>query len=350
VISVLLALAVGAGPDVESFEPDDCAGCHAALEPEVAVGFLDGSERGARVPRDALEGSIHQDLGCVDCHPGPGPYPHPDITHAVPRDLERALAEGCQRCHAEVAERMRDGIHGQLGQAGHPEVATCVDCHGGHDVTTPGEPRAAISELCGRCHEEVLDTYEASVHGAGVAEGSEATPTCTSCHGAHAIRDPESRAWRASHQMCAECHRDPARMAEHDLSPDVVRTYLDDFHGMSNELFLESGRGSREVYATCSGCHGFHDVERLGDLASEAEREAKIDAMCRRCHEGAPDSFSDAWMGHRDIDAATAPFAWLIEWVYIFMIPIILVALVVHILLDLSQARAREMLRRRRRE
>jgi hypothetical protein len=98
--------------------------------------------------------------------------------------------------------------HGQLLAKGDENVATCIDCHGAHEILPPDDPRSSvyvrnIPRTCGRCHSDAarmarygLKTdptadFAAGVHGKLLLEkGNLAAPDCTRCHGAHGATPP----------------------------------------------------------------------------------------------------------------------------------------------------------------
>lgn len=280
-----------------------------------------------------------KDVGCSDCHREIGGYPHRRVTYDDHRTFQVEAARTCNRCHYEDFQEVMDSIHFAQLQAGDPKAPTCVDCHGGHAIAPASTPRTAISARCGQCHEEIHKTYAASVHGAQLAEGNFDVPVCTDCHGTHAIRDPTAAEFHVGeHEICAKCHADPKRMAKYGLSTDVLATYLDDFHGTSNRLYDTVGTTAGRPVATCSDCHGVHDIQALDKNAPDLAL-TQVQTMCRRCHDQANTAFAAAWMRHQKADLGTAPAVWAITWAYRIMIPAIMVALLLHIALDLLQIR-----------
>ena len=64
----------------------------------------------------------------------------------------------CSGCHARAAEAYRPSVHGSaLLEQGRIESASCPDCHKGHEIYRPSDPRSAVfatrvMEDCARCH------------------------------------------------------------------------------------------------------------------------------------------------------------------------------------------------------
>jgi hypothetical protein len=345
-VSALAALPINARaesvpvtPATMESRPQTCEGCH-ALAGQDHIVLQDGKTLSVYVDPSALAGSVHaKDVGCADCHREIGSYPHTRATYDDHRAFQLEMSKTCNRCHYEDFEEVMDSIHFAQLKAGDTSAPTCVDCHGGHAIQPASKPRAAVSQRCGQCHEEIQKTYRASVHGAALDEGNEDVPVCTDCHGTHAIRDPKTADFHTGeHEICAKCHADGARMAKYDLSADVLGTYLDDFHGTSNRLYERVGTLGGRPVATCSDCHGVHDIRALEKDAPE-KALASTEQMCRRCHDEANAAFAAAWMSHQKVSLETAPVVLGITWIYRIMIPVILVGLLLHIALDLLQVR-----------
>lgn len=324
----------------EGLTTEDCLGCHAGDE-EAVVEFGDGSSLSVFVDQEKWEGSIHgSQLGCTDCHTEINDYPHPELTAKNAREFQLTEGATCKRCHYAYYTRMLDGIHYKVLEGGNTKAPTCVDCHGAHAVTDPKVPRLSVNEKCAKCHTKIAETYKTSVHGAALVDGNPDVPVCTDCHGAHAIRDPRKPEFHAaSYELCAKCHSDKDRMKKYGLNPAVVTTYLDDFHGRSNKLYqMGAGEAGRPM-ATCTDCHGVHDIMAMGKDADPKAMEARVVKKCQQCHEGAPPEFASAWLSHYEPTLASSPIVWGVQWLYKLMIPTIMIALVLHILLHLWRVR-----------
>ncbi len=341
-LGVLAALlATGAlAPTARALSTDDCLGCH-ANDHDSVVKLADGSSFQVFVDPRKWKSSVHGGkLACTDCHLNITDYPHPAVTATSARAFELAQGQSCKRCHFAFYTRMLDGIHYKLLEAGNEKAPTCVDCHGAHAITNPQVPRLSITQRCAKCHRRIVETFKKSVHGEALVDGNPDVPVCTDCHGAHDIHDPTRPAFHtASYELCAKCHADEKRMAKYGLSPAVVTTYLQDFHGHSNHLYqMGAGRPGRPM-ATCTDCHGVHDIQAVEKGQTRAEMQARIIQRCRRCHDNAPLQFASAWMFHYEPTLSKAPLVWAIKWAYRFIIPTIVLGLVLHILLHLFRVR-----------
>jgi hypothetical protein len=346
-LSLLAAAATSQAADAAQKTPEElakarkqtesCLECHADMFDDDVVLLDDGSELPVLVDEDAWRGSVHAaELGCRDCHQGITKYPHPDLEQGSARTYQLAAAESCNKCHYAYYTRALDGIHYARLEAGHLDAPTCVDCHGAHAVVAPDTPRTAIDRRCARCHEDVAQTYRASVHGLALVNGDPDVPTCTDCHGAHAIRDPRGEAFHvSSHEICAQCHADEDRMRRHGLNPNVIQTYLSDFHGVSNQLYAAGGGLPDQPMASCVDCHGVHDIQPFDDGTGEAAVRERVEVVCARCHQDTPVGFGNAWMRHYEPTFRSAPLVAMVTWAYRILIPLIACGLISHILLHL---------------
>ncbi len=332
----LLILPPRAGADEEPVDEDDCLMCHSDMAGEY-LDFPDESRLELYVDEETWRASVHApEMSCDGCHRDIDDYPHPIRTEDSVQSYQLELAATCNRCHYAYYTRFLDGIHYLQFQIGNMDAPTCVSCHGAHDTRVDEVERAWIDQRCGECHSEIADTYRASVHGAALnEERNPDVPACTECHGAHQIQDPTRPQFHAgSHEVCAQCHADEELMAEYGLNPWVVDTYLDDFHGASNRVYTRSGTVPDEALATCTDCHGVHDIQSFSDGAAADVRE-RLTARCQACHEDASIDFSDAWLSHYPPTWDSAPLVWAVKWVYAILIPLMITALVLHILLHL---------------
>jgi hypothetical protein len=318
-----------------------CLDCHAVMEGET-LEFGDGTSIDLGVDEEAWNQSVHaHELDCNDCHRQIYDFPHPELPVDNARAYQLALAETCNRCHYAYYTRVLDSTHYAQIEAGNLNAPTCVDCHGAHAITNPHRPRIDVDRRCARCHGEISAIYEGSVHGRALVEGgNEDVPVCTDCHGAHSIQDPTQPGFHAAeHDICARCHADEERMERYGLSANVLDTYLDDFHGVSNQLYAAGAGSPGQAMASCTDCHGVHDIQRFDRSGSREEIRARVADLCRKCHQDVPEEFADAWLSHYEPTLSSAPLVWAVTWSYRILIPLIMLGLVLHILLDLWRMR-----------
>lgn len=327
-------LLVGGSGEVRSQSNEECLTCHA--EPSLTM-----EKRGKTVPlfveAKAFGRSAHNALECVSCHEGfkPDDLPHArkitpvaclschgddrfqthaesihgkpiaqggaglacagcHTAHAVVRvsDAEPAARKlisdrMCAGCHAVIAAEFDRSDHGLALAASVAAAPGCTDCHTTHDVKATSDSGAATSRtkeaaMCLSCHldrEEVrsrvgpsagfISSYSSSVHSRAMAEGNEAAATCTDCHGSHEMKKGVNPASRVSRQnigaTCGQCHG------------DVEAQYRESSHGVA------LGRGVA-ASATCTDCHGEHDILSPTDPRSPVAPRNVSAKVCSPCH------------------------------------------------------------------
>jgi DnaJ-class molecular chaperone len=173
----------------------------------------------------------------------------------------------CLECHSEKGgDAFKASIHGSLD---------CNSCH--TDIKAFPHPDKVQKVNCGTCHAAAPPALAKSVH----THSSE--QPCLSCHGdAHEIlpaSDPKSSVYPLNvPRTCGKCHGDKKVTAQHNIT-EVYSQYMDSIHGfaLTNDGLL--------VAATCSGCHGSHDIRKHTDPASKVFR-ANIPDTCGKCHSG----------------------------------------------------------------
>ena len=324
-----------AKPDQSTSKSDkkqvDCLACHGS-DPTATMDLPGGEKLSVYVDPDALAKSVHGSWSCTDCHTDKGDYPHDSAPFTDRRSVTLRAAKLCRNCHSTDDVKTQNGVHEQALARGNLAAAGCVDCHGAHEVRPPREPRTRISDTCARCHQEVYATFAASVHGKALLNGNPDVPVCTDCHKAHEIPKAKGGTFAlGAPEYCGKCHTDPARVAKYGLSTAVVRTYLADFHGMSATLQRgEAGAQPSDFTASCTDCHGVHDIRRTHDPDSRVF-QANLVKTCRRCHPGASDDFPSAWLSHYEPSWKRASMVYMAQLFYRYMIPFMLAALVLQI-------------------
>jgi predicted CXXCH cytochrome family protein len=171
--------------------------------------------------------------------------------------------------------------HGQrLRENGDPQVATCVSCHGHHnilpvkDLQSPVFP-TRVAETCATCHadkdkmagrsyhgrplgHEQFEKWRASVHAQALFEEHDfAAPTCNDCHGNHGALPPEIGSVA---NACGSCHVKIAEL-------------------FSNTLMKH--RFESVELPGCSACHQYHDIRTPDDAMLGMGSES----VCAKCHE-----------------------------------------------------------------
>jgi len=333
----LLLLAVAALPARAGIpaEQDDCLGCH--TDESMTYDLPSGEVLRLAIDQEAFAKSVHGEmLRCTDCHSDKtSDHATGELKFKNRREVTKAYYEQCKGCHFANYTKTLDGVHYAVMATGNDKAALCVDCHGAHDVSRPGQPRTRISSMCSKCHASEATTYAQSVHGKA-AEGNPDVPVCTDCHRAHDTTDPRDGALAMrTPEICGRCHTDEKLMQKYGLSTRVVETYLSDFHGMSATL----QKGTRKdqgvrLAAVCTDCHGVHDIRRAESPDSPV-MAANLQQTCSKCHQGATANFPAAWLSHYEPTLESAPLVWLVQLFYRLMIPFMVGGLVLQIALHL---------------
>ncbi|MBI5201756.1 MAG: cytochrome b/b6 domain-containing protein [Elusimicrobia bacterium] len=321
-VAALTTSALAAGPAPSLPGSEECMACHsepaAAPDPHLT----------------ALASSAHRKVACLSCHEKAAEAPHPKGVRRVE----------CSKCHAKQAGELKSSPHGlRVLEKNRGDLArACEACHGGaHELRPPVDSRskvagAKVAATCGGCHKEVSAMFGASVHGAAAARGVRAAPTCSDCHGNHAIRPPReaggplSAGKRAG--TCEDCHQSARLTTRFGLAKDRVATFEASFHGLA-------GKGGDVKVADCASCHGWHDVLPSSDPGSRIH-PSKLSATCGQCHPDAGKRWvSDGIRVHKTLarDSEGSPLAGWVRLLYLIAIPATAFGMLLHNALDLRR-------------
>jgi len=149
-------------------------------------------------------------------------------------------------CAAVCVGLLAAGLAGAAAPAAPGVNDTCLACHGDKEAKGADGKSIAVEAT----------TFAQSVHG-------EMHLKCTDCHGdvsAQKLPHPE----KPRPVDCANCHQ------------KAVAEYRSTVHGIAR-------KGGNNVAATCTDCHGLHDIKRAKDPASRTNH-ANLEATCGKCH------------------------------------------------------------------
>ncbi|MBK8129795.1 MAG: cytochrome c3 family protein [bacterium] len=109
---------------------------------------------------------------CITCHG------EKDIKKVSDDMLPRHIIDMCSKCHGnrefalkfqlnpEVVRSYERTYHGQAYNLGYQgdEFATCVNCHGNHDIRSQDDPESKVSrekivQTCARCHKDANENF-----------------------------------------------------------------------------------------------------------------------------------------------------------------------------------------------
>jgi predicted CXXCH cytochrome family protein len=319
--------------DVISTDNKTCFACHKGTG--LTYEFPSGESVPATIDEDKWLASEHghQDMACVQCHTGISRYPH-EATATDLRSFVVNESKVCVECHEEQATMVADSVHAKARAEGNQNAATCSDCHDPHYAVNPPVSRTEVPATCRECHSAIYDLYEQSVHGEALTTGNPDVPTCTDCHGVHEIQGPDNSPFRLfSPEICASCHADKELMAKYDISTSVFNTYVSDFHGTTVLLFEKFAPDQQTDKPVCIDCHGVHDIIPPNDPRSTVF-EGNLLATCQRCHPDAETNFPAAWLGHYEPDPHKWPLVFYVALFYKILIPTVIGVMLLFVLLD----------------
>ena len=350
----------------ETLSNQDCLDCHTDPTTTRRVNGVDVAM--ALFPTNAFTKSVHARLNCTDCHATVKELVHPS-----------GLPPGqCASCHKEEAAQYATSIHGMSKAMGASAAASCVDCHGSHDIQPVKHLDSPVFKLnlprtCAKCHSnpgltaeyrmkypQVTAQYGDSIHGRALLQmGLILAPSCNDCHGIHNIKRIVDRSSSVNHAniaaTCGTCHLGIEEtynasihgqiLAKGDKSGPVctdchsahqiTATEGNNFKAASDErcgrchqdrlahyrdtyhgkaMALGQPNVASEV-AACYDCHGYHDVLPRSNPASHLSK-ANIVATCQKCHAGATASFAEYVPHANPMDARHYP---QLHWTFVAM-------------------------------
>jgi predicted CXXCH cytochrome family protein len=316
----------------------DCLSCHS--NPSLQKVLPSGEPLSLYVDANQFTASVHgqKSVACIQCHSGYGVWPHPPFSATDRRDVTLKMYSLCSQCHADNFQKAQDSVHATALAKGDRNAAVCTDCHTAHDVTPPDQPRTRIPQTCAQCHSTIYAQYVDSVHGAALTTGNPDVPTCIDCHGVHNIGNPTTTAFRLkSPQLCAKCHTDKSIMDKYGIATDVLNTYVADFHGSTVELFAKQSPDAATNKPVCFDCHGIHDIKKIDDPNSTVFKDNLL-RTCQQCHPNATTaSFTGAWMSHYIASPTMYPLVYYINLFYWILIPVTIGGLLFLVLINISR-------------
>jgi len=264
---------------------DTCMECHSSQENEELA-------RSAKL----FAGDVHSQSGltCVSCHGGDAGAKDEKASMDPKKGFTGApepkqVGQRCGKCHSD-GEYMRrynpklridqwaeyqTSIHGQRNQAGDTKVATCISCHGIHNIAKVNNPSAPVyptnvAGTCGKCHSDAAymsaykiptdqaGEYSKSVHAFNLIKKRDLfSPTCNDCHGNHGAAPPGVQSVA---NVCGQCHARQQKL------------FNDSPH---RQPFDQGGM------ASCVTCHENHHVAEPSDgmLGNDSQ------GVCKNCHQ-----------------------------------------------------------------
>jgi cytochrome b subunit of formate dehydrogenase len=254
----------------------------------------------------AVKGGNDNAATCVDCHGSP----HELLPASDPKSRvhHSNIPATCGACHSQKFVMEKSGlrvqtvasyeqsVHGHAVANGSEKAAVCTDCHGTHEILDAKDSKSPIFKFnvpmtCGKCHEQISKEFQQSIHGQAIGKANWQAPVCTDCHGIHSItahNDPNSpvSAQNVAQATCARCHEGVRLSKEFGVEGRRATTYLASYHGLASRL------GS-QVVANCASCHGTHSIFASSDPRSTIH-PSNLARTCGQCHPGVTEKFTSA--------------------------------------------------------
>lgn len=313
-------------------KPVECSACH---KKESTGGYMDSvhGKAAARGEKDVP--------GCRNCHGS-----HAIFAPANPGSMvhRTRIPDMCARCHEDQrmlerhkisdrgsVEKYRKSVHGlAFTEKGLVVSALCTDCHGIHLVKPLG--KTDIAGVCGRCHEGILMKYRISIHGKALEKGVKDSPTCTDCHGEHAIKSRTDASSSVSAKeipnTCSRCHGEESLERKYGLAVERFNTYMNSFHGVAWRY------GDVKV-ANCGSCHGYHDILPSSNPRSMINK-ANLPKTCGKCHPGAGENFAKGSI-HLQVGKSSDRGVFYIRNFYIVFISVLAGLFIIYVILDAAR-------------
>ena len=282
----------------------------------------------------AVQGGNTHAATCVDCHGSP----HELLAAGDPKSKvhHTNIPATCGACHsqkfvmedggqsAQMVASYEQSVHGHAVANGSEKAAVCTDCHGTHEILDAKDSKSPVFKFnvpltCGKCHNTISAEFQQSIHGQAVAKGNWQAPVCTDCHGIHSIKahnDPNSpvSAQNVAQATCARCHEGVRLTQEFGVEGRRASTYLASYHGLASRL------GS-QVVANCASCHGTHSIFPSSDPRSTINK-ANLTRTCGQCHPGVTEKFTQAKV-HVDAPLSADVGSKAVRWIRRFYLSMI---------------------------
>lgn len=217
--------------------------------------------------KGAKGGSVHEALrepmrgkgGCRSCH-----LPH---MAPQPKLLEKSGSELCGTCHEAVLEAAK-------AKTGHaPARDDCGSCHEAHSSPNPSLLSSPVGELCSACHDLASADLVKKHLGADLAKLA-----CLSCHSPHGAGNPALLAKFVHPPVldgCDSCHEGSSRKLASGGGADLCEACHSDVREKASKAKVQ--HAAIEMGA-CTSCHSAH--------ASPRPKLGRVPAAsaCSECH------------------------------------------------------------------
>jgi len=270
----------------------DCASCHAEIgqqyEKSIHGRLMAKGDPNAPTCKECH--GTHKVAGKSDPQSSTFATNVPDLCARCHREGQKAAARYAGIQH-EIIERYTESIHGKgLMKSGLTVTAMCTSCHTAHSILPKADPASSVHSAnlpatCGRCHHGIEEQFEASIHSRLVTKTDKELPVCNDCHTAHTIRRTDEQGFRLEiMQQCGRCHEQIAQTyfdTYHGKISQLGYTKTAkcyDCHGAHDVLPVSDPRSRlshSNVVETCRKCHGSATRRFAGYLTHATHHDPK---------------------------------------------------------------------------
>lgn len=229
---------------------------------------------------------------CIDCHSQPI-VSNKDIDLAT---LKLNQDKMCMSCHTKSKKNKnskalinyQESIHSPILFKDNSKAATCIDCHGSHNIKSTTDTASLINkfkiqQVCAKCHIAISNEYSLSIHGIALKKGNQDVPDCSYCHGLHL----KNRQFQISNKIivdnglnldrlastkmitCVKCHTNKTLMKKYNLS-----TIKEAHNWLPN-------RAAHWNAIRCVDCHSSYEPP---NLSHNLLPQSKVVKNCESCH------------------------------------------------------------------
>ncbi len=303
----------------------DCYLCHSEI----------AKEHKESIHGLSLREGINEAAQCWNCH---GSHDIDSVKTIKSRVYPVNLAATCGKCHdnpefikkyslssVQPGKLYTTSVHGKLIMKGSKNSATCITCHGKHDIKNRVQTASKISgdnlpNTCEQCHKEITEDYKKSIHWIAVKKGIRSAPSCNDCHSEHNIEainsvNKRDKMKKIQDNTCLQCHQNLLLSQRYGMKNMNVKSYQDSYHGLVN-----SKGGDRA--AMCVDCHTVHKILPKSHPESSTN-ENNILNTCKKCHPKAGQTFAISY-SHNTQEASAAKIENIVKTVYIWLIVVVI--------------------------
>ena len=265
-------------------DTENCLLCH--RYPSMGRFDQSGIKRIFYINETKFANSVHGKLRCKSCHVGLDEIPHTDIKKV----------DCSTNCHIKEPSTDKEFSHVNMIDKYQASV------HGTGKTATL-KPFPEDLPTCKDCHSNPMYTPFKGMWGKSEALSNETLSRCIGCHTAEqwaqkfyshfTQRMRRRRSPAEIITLCTRCHEDSEKMARHGL--ETVDTYKDTFHWTQVKFGVENA-------PDCISCHapvGYttHDIRPRTDAISPINPANRINTCSNQgglqsCHPGATDQFA----------------------------------------------------------